>query len=499
VVAHAHARRNRPGVKAIALDPMNALVNDQEDRVRTACGALGLRYGVYTGATPQYKRDDMQDNPPDILLTNYSMLEFILTRREDRRLFGAGVLRHPILDEVHTYQGALGTEIACLVRRLRGHVASEEDLVCVGLSATVSAGGDHEADLQRTAAFASALFAVPFAADGIVEETPVPAPVPAPAKVGPPPDPGELRAALADGGDTGRLRDLLGDPQDSPVVDLLRAELARPRTVEELETTLGALPQRAGIDAERLRDEVAGWLLLGAGTHTPAGPPVLEAKVHLFLRGLPKLMRCTGDGEHLLLNGATVCPHDGCGAQATFPLGVCLGCGQDYDLERADPDGIPARYVARRLHTDPVMAPDRRSSEWYPSLRCTQCGKDGNGSTCMACGAGMREVIVAVPDTGKELTRCPVCGYGRSAGAVEEFTARTAAAVTATAFSLHSGLAGQSDDEQLRRLLVFADSRQDTAFQAGYIRARSRAVQVRRIIVDAVGHRQNTGRRCCVV
>ena len=122
VVAHAFAQRHRPGVKAIALYPMNALVNDQEDRVRTACEALGLRYGVYTGATPQHERARMQENPPDILLTNYSMLEFILTRREDRKLFGAGVLRHLVLDEIHTYQGALGSEIACLVRRLRGHV-----------------------------------------------------------------------------------------------------------------------------------------------------------------------------------------------------------------------------------------------------------------------------------------------------------------------------------------------------------------------------------------
>lgn len=177
VVAHAYRTRHRPGVKAIALYPMNALVNDQEDRVRIACEALGLRYGVYTGATPQHKRDDMQENPPDILLTNYSMLEFILTRREDRKLFGAGVLRHLVLDEIHTYQGALGTEIACLVRRLRGHVDSEEGLVCVGLSATVSAGGDHDADLRRTATFASALFAAPLDVDGIVEETPVPAPI----------------------------------------------------------------------------------------------------------------------------------------------------------------------------------------------------------------------------------------------------------------------------------------------------------------------------------
>ena len=150
-----------------------------EERVRAACEALGLRYGVYTDATPQHERSRMQDNPPDILLTNYSMLEFILTRREDRKLFGAGVLRHLVLDEIHTYQGALGSEIACLVRRLRGHVGTA-GLVCVDLSATVSAGGDHDADLERTASFASDLFAAPFGKDAIVEEIPVAAPAPDP-------------------------------------------------------------------------------------------------------------------------------------------------------------------------------------------------------------------------------------------------------------------------------------------------------------------------------
>src|SRR5690606_10956944 len=89
----------------------------------------------------------------------------------------------------------------------------------------------------------------------------------------------------------------------------------------------------------------------------------------------------------------------------------------------------------------------------------------------------------------RPLTRCPVCGYLRSHGAVQEFTARTAAAVTAAAFSLHTGLAAQSDDEMLRRLLIFADSRQDTAFQAGYLRDRSRAVQVRRLIVESISDR----------
>ena len=353
VAAHAFEQRHRPGVKAIALYPMNALVNDQEDRVKAACEALGLRYGVYTGATPAHERDRMQENPPDILLTNYSMLEFIMTRREDRKLFGDGVLRHLVLDEVHTYQGALGSEIACLVRRLRGHV-DDNGLVCVGLSATVSAGGDHQADLERTAAFASDLFAAPFGPESIVEETPVEAPAPDPALIGAAPDAVALRAVLAAGADTGALRDVLGDPQPSAMLNLLRAELAAPRTIDELTGVLAGLPQRAGVSAGALRDEVAGWLLLGAGTHTAEGPPVLEAKVHLFLRGLPHLARCCGEAGHLLPDGATTCPHDGCGATAAYPLGVCLGCGQDWDLEQTGPGSPVTRYVARSLHCEPA-------------------------------------------------------------------------------------------------------------------------------------------------
>lgn len=488
VVAHAYANRHRRGVKTIALYPMNALVNDQEDRVKAACGQLGLRYGVYTGATPQNVREALQDDPPDILLTNYSMLEYLLTRRDDRKLFGDGVLRHLILDEVHTYQGALGTEIACLVRRLRGHI-DVEGLVCVGLSATVSAGGDHRADLTRTAEFASNLFGSSFGVEAIVEETPIPSAEPEVGRIGPPPDATTLAAALAQGADPAALRVVLGDPNDSPMLDLLRAKLTEPRTISELVADLAEIPARASTDLAHVHDEVAGWLLLGAGTSTPEGPPVLEAKVHLFLRGLPHLMRCVGEGEHLLLDGAETCPVEGCGAQATTRLGVCLGCGQDFDLETGNQGGRPSYYVARRTAFEPVEQPQSRT-RWYSSRRCVRCGTSATGVACLGCGASTRSVLVCEPERGKPLTRCPVCGYGRNVGAVQEFTARTASAITATAFSLHRGLAQQSDDVMLRRLLVFADSRQDTAFQAGYIRGRSRAVQVRRLITQAVRARE---------
>ena len=397
VVAHAFEQRHRPGVKAIALYPMNALVNDQEDRVRTACEALGLRYGVYTGATPAHERARMQENPPDILLTNYSMLEFILTRREDRKLFGAGVLRHLVLDEIHTYQGALGSEIACLVRRLRGHV-DVNGLVCVGLSATVSAGGDHDADVRRTAAFASDLFAVPFGADAIVEESPVEAPVPDPASIGPAPDPVALRAALAAGGETGPLRAVLGDPQASPMLDLLRAELSRPRTVEELVGVLAALPQRAGADPGQLRDEVAGWLLLGAGTHTAAGPPVLEAKVHVFLRSLPHLVRCAGRGR-----SPAPRRRDGLPARRVRSAGNVPARGVPGLRPGLRPRTRRPRQDRYRTTSPAACMPTR----WRPRTRGAATGTRpplrplrhrAGESTCLGCGGPAREVTVAEPE-----------------------------------------------------------------------------------------------------
>lgn len=491
LVAHARATRHRRGVKAIALYPMNALVNDQEDRFERACAELGLSYGVYTGATPQNERERMQQNPPDILLTNFSMLEYLLTRREDRELFGDGVLRHLVLDEVHTYQGALGTEIACLVRRLRGHVDTD-GLVCVGLSATVSAGGDREADLARTAVFASNLFGSPFDVDAIVEETAVPTPQPDLGRIGEPPNEKALRRALADGADTDALRRVLGDPTDSALLDFIRIKLAVPLTVDELVDQIRTLPARAEVDPDLVHDEAAGWLLLGAGTHSEAGPPVLEAKAHLFLRSLPRLMRCAGVGGHLLFDGTERCSRNDCSDTATAALGICLGCGQDYDMV-APADSPPTHYVVRTPHTDPIETPRPRDPDWYPARRCTQCGAVGSNNACFGCGGMTVEVLVAQPASGKSLTRCPVCGYMRSAGAVQQFTARTAAAITATAFSLHSGLAEQDDDAMLRRLLVFADSRQDTAFQAGYLRDRARAVQVRRLVIASVRLRVEDG------
>ena len=83
-----------------------------------------VRVEQYDRSTSSAMRQQMRDNPPHILLTNYMMLEYLLVRPADREnIFANHRCRFLVLDEVHTYRGMLGSNIALLVRRLRAHLS----------------------------------------------------------------------------------------------------------------------------------------------------------------------------------------------------------------------------------------------------------------------------------------------------------------------------------------------------------------------------------------
>src|SRR5208283_3099505 len=119
--------QSKPGLTAILLYPMNALANDQKQRIEDYLSASGLagaiRVKQYDRGTSQQEREAMRRNPPHILLTNYMMLEYLLVRPADRDgIFANHRCRFLVLDEVHTYRGTLGSNIAFLIRRLRSHL-----------------------------------------------------------------------------------------------------------------------------------------------------------------------------------------------------------------------------------------------------------------------------------------------------------------------------------------------------------------------------------------
>lgn len=177
-------QERRKGIKAIIVYPMNALATDQARRFAKEVAGLTpqLTVGMFTGdggsdsrvMSPEQvitNQDTLRDNPPDILLTNYKMLDFLLMRPKDQRLWlhnlnTQDLLRYLVVDELHTFDGAQGTDLACLIRRLRDKLQLQDNLACVGTSATI--GG--ESARQQLADYASQVFATEFTLDSIILE-----------------------------------------------------------------------------------------------------------------------------------------------------------------------------------------------------------------------------------------------------------------------------------------------------------------------------------------
>jgi DEAD/DEAH box helicase domain-containing protein len=177
------------GIKALLVYPMNALATDQARRFAQTIHRTpffkGLRVGLFVGGnsgepgtgmvmgpeTVITDRATLRQNPPDILLTNYKMLDYLLVRPKDRQLWRENqpeTLRYIVVDELHTFDGAQGTDLALLLRRLRARLRTPENhLICVGTSATLGSSAD-TAPLRE---YARQIFAAPFAEDAVITES----------------------------------------------------------------------------------------------------------------------------------------------------------------------------------------------------------------------------------------------------------------------------------------------------------------------------------------
>ena len=176
------------GIKALVIYPMNALAADQAGRIAAMVANVpafaGLRVGLYVGGntgnagegmmmTPRSvitDRATLRKHPPDILLTNYKMLDYLMLRPMDRELWASNTsttLRYVVVDELHTFDGAQGTDLALLLRRLRARLKIDpKHLICAGTSATLGSGSD-TGPLRE---YARQVFGVPFEPDSVVVE-----------------------------------------------------------------------------------------------------------------------------------------------------------------------------------------------------------------------------------------------------------------------------------------------------------------------------------------
>src|SRR5581483_8519941 len=267
-------------------------------------------------------REQIRRNPPQILLTNYSMLEYLLVRKQDRQIFERPPLRYLVLDEIHTYVGVLGTEVACLIRRLKEHAALKQGaLCCIGTSATLASeknGTGADPSLSMLS-FASALFGEPFDAQeqSIIREHYRELPLladdiplwPAPSQLN---DSfflhfdskkeadvrrlaAQFRIYVKQGAQQAAFFSALYDElQDRQVFAKFEELLTQPTSLEKLVDWLYHHKDRQGVLRESLKREAAAILLLGSiacrsNPETGEPEPRYRPKVHMSLRSLTPL------------------------------------------------------------------------------------------------------------------------------------------------------------------------------------------------------------------
>lgn len=140
--------RNKDGINAIFLYPLNALIGSQKKRMQEWCNALGgIRYAVYNGNTSEVERDEIRKNPPQILFTNPTMLEYMLVRKKDISLLEKSKekLRWILLDEAHTLTGSKAAEMALLIRRVIEAFDIDINNVRFALTSATVGGGNIDA------------------------------------------------------------------------------------------------------------------------------------------------------------------------------------------------------------------------------------------------------------------------------------------------------------------------------------------------------------------
>ena len=187
ILEYCYRHRGERGIKALIIYPMNALATDQAKRIAELIYESpelkgNVTAGMYVGGqeeTPSRMmsehgvitdHDTMLNNPPDILMTNYKMLDYLLVRPKDAQLWqdnDSETLKYIAVDELHTFDGAQGTDLACLLRRLKRRLGIYDGyLTCIGTSATMGSKDSNASIIE----YATEIFGEPFERDSVITE-----------------------------------------------------------------------------------------------------------------------------------------------------------------------------------------------------------------------------------------------------------------------------------------------------------------------------------------
>lgn len=531
------------GVRAIIIYPMNALANDQIKRLRKLLkNYADIRFGIYNGNTrhrhsealadyrkthknengePQdplpnemISREEMQAAPPHILITNYSMLEYMMLRPKDDTVFSGAKLKYIILDEAHIYRGATGMETGLLMRRLRARISKPESVQYILTSATLG-GEDADGDIV---AFARKLCGVSFETQGIIRAGERRPKMEEERDVDPelfcmlerqPDSVGTLLAQYGldfclDGSAEEKLYALC---LHCRLFALLRRKAQAPVTVTELHDALReAAP---GIT----REQVVSFISVCARAETD-GANLIKPRYHFFVRALEGAFITIASPKELFLQRRERVSRPDGSDQAVFEAAVCSDCGRLAVAGKTENGRLrPFARQGRNDGTEYYLLRSEADGELFHEEPGEEDGRseEDDGShdyvLCPTCAAISTEAdlhfeapcehdpsryvrVRLVDQTESGQARCPACGFGsfrrfyvgsEAATAVlatelfEQMPTETVTEVAGAKAAVGGGLFARAVKKKIRRtenarqFLCFSDSRSEAAFFATYL------------------------------
>ena len=449
------------GIQAILLYPMNALVNDQLERLRKHLSTVPeITFGFFTGDTPEkYQRKltsgrwvdcnreqfikanfdeedtpppqnellvrtEIRETPPNILITNFSMLEYLLVRPKDSAILNAETLKDwsfMVLDEAHTYRGTLATEVSHLLKRLQAYAHRSPQFILT--SATL---GNTEEDKKKIIEFASKLTSGDYTESDIIYANRI---SPTKYEIKHVVDNKDYPILLKLHNENKSLDSILEKYNVSNLFDLLSHD----RNVHELyyilrrtNTFNNAFNQMRAINSDITREEFVDLINL-VTLAKKDGKTIYDVKYHFFIRTLEGAFVSLKPKPKLRIsNRQTI------GDMWAFEIGACKYCntmyiiGKEYnkklfrselDLDENYENFDDLKVDFYLLKEDVENSVDIESEEFEPHTVCSKCGhiyqNNHHGHTKCNCGdeyqVELLKVVTKDNSSKTNLTSCPVC------------------------------------------------------------------------------------------
>lgn len=519
-----------PGVRAMIIYPMNALVNDQIDRMAGIFENYpSIRFGFFTGETRElkdsedfenrfnrhpldnevYTREQLRSNPPHILITNYAMLEHILILPENSVEIFNPSNRHRwkyiVLDEVHTYGGAKGSEVSMLLKRVQTTIGSDR-IRFILTSATLGSGP--EAD-REVAVFASNLTSQCFDESDVVR-----------AVIEPYNQPENLVDVPFDFYEK-LLSDYVAEiPVPEGACDVVNSDCKYWRIIEAFEAIEGGV---LSLDDLCSKTDISVPNLITiinvcAIVRDSNGNKMFDARYHAFIRSLDGIYFTMAPSNRISLKKANTYHDDSLNDDfAQFILSTCYNCNSIYvpgtvkenrllnldSSEVYDESGSGGSRELYLLCQEDEFDSEHKDLFFTVCSRCRAIRSYGTEPIC-DCGKEFENLLMVVkPQEKEKLCTCSRCGQKNNKfGIVRDFYlgSEAASAVVATALfnSMPEPLRDPDDmdsPDPIKQFLLFSDSRKSASYAAVNLEDTYENLLMHRIIKDVVDDDPESFRR----